>query len=478
MSQVDIPYLAGLDLRDRRVVVIGGGTVAQRRLPALLDVGALVELISPETTAAVEGMAQAGELHWHRRPYADGDLDGAWYALALTDDAKVNQAIVEEATRRRIFCVRADDGSSGTASTPAGGQWHGLRIAVASGRLTSRSLAGRTEVAGSPDVEGTGVPAEVPAFVAPGERAHDPLRAAAVRDGVLDWLRSGAGEALLNRPRRAGSAGADASSASPAVSAAASDEAEQRAVLPGTVLPGVALVGGGPGDPELITVRGRRLLSQADVVVVDRLGPRSLLGELAPDVQVIDATKLPRGRFMAQEAINACLVEHALAGRFVVRLKGGDPYVFGRGSEEVEACLAAGVPVTVVPGLSSAISVPALAGIPLTHRGVAHEAVIVSGHLAPGDPGSLIDWTALGRLNGTVVVLMGVQNLAAIAAVLRSNGRDPATPVAVIQDGSMPAEKVTLGTLATIAARAEQAAVRAPAIIVIGAVVSQRPAAP
>jgi uroporphyrin-III C-methyltransferase/precorrin-2 dehydrogenase/sirohydrochlorin ferrochelatase len=179
---------------------------------------------------------------------------------------------------------------------------------------------------------------------------------------------------------------------------------------------------------------------------------------------------------MAQEAINDCLVKHALAGRFVVRLKGGDPFVFGRGSEELDACLSAGVPVTVVPGLSSAIAVPALAGIPLTHRGVAHEAVIVSGHLPPGHSESLVDWTALGRLNGTVVVLMGVQNLAAIAEVLRTNGRDAATPVAVVQDGSMPAERITVGTLASIAAVAETAGVRAPAIIVIGGVVAQRAA--
>jgi uroporphyrin-III C-methyltransferase / precorrin-2 dehydrogenase / sirohydrochlorin ferrochelatase len=425
MPQVDTPYLAGLDLRDRRVVVVGGGSVAQRRLPTLLDVGARVELVSPEATPAVEGMAQAGELRWHRRRYADGDLDGAWYVLALTDDSGVNAQVVAEATQRRIFCVRADDGTAGTASTPASAEWHGLRIAVASGQLSRR-----------PPVSG----------------GHDPLRAASVRDGVLEWLRSGAGERLLGEP---------------------GSRSRSR-----TALPGVALVGGGPGDPELITVRGRRLLGQADVVVVDRLGPRTLLGELGPDVEVIDATKLPRGRFMAQEAINECLVEKALAGKFVVRLKGGDPYVFGRGSEEFEACVAAGVPVTVVPGLSSAIAVPALAGIPLTHRGVAHEAVIVSGHLPPGHPESLIDWTALGRLSGTIVVLMGVQNLPAIAVVLRDSGRSGDTEVAVIQDGSMPAEKITVGTLDTIALIAERAGVRAPAIIVIGGVVAQRRTSP
>ncbi|WP_254406826.1 uroporphyrinogen-III C-methyltransferase, partial [Streptomyces sp. AC627_RSS907] len=160
----------------------------------------------------------------------------------------------------------------------------------------------------------------------------------------------------------------------------------------GAPLPGVALVGGGPGDPDLITVRGRRLLAAADVVIADRLGPRDLLDELPPHVEVIDAAKIPYGRFMAQEAINAALIEHARAGKAVVRLKGGDPFVFGRGMEEAEALAEAGIPCTVVPGISSSISVPGAAGIPVTHRGVAHEFTVVSGHVAPDDPRSLVDW--------------------------------------------------------------------------------------
>ncbi len=148
--------------------------------------------------------------------------------------------------------------------------------------------------------------------------------------------------------------------------------------------------------------------------------------------------------------------------------------MFGRGSEELAACVAQGIPVEVVPGITSAVAVPALAGIPITHRGVAHEAVIVSGHLPPRDPESLVDWTALARLSGTIVILMGVQNLPAIASVLIAGGRAEDTPVAVIQEGSMPAERMTIGTLNTIAAEAESAGVRAPAIIVIGGVVAQR----
>jgi uroporphyrin-III C-methyltransferase/precorrin-2 dehydrogenase/sirohydrochlorin ferrochelatase len=233
----------------------------------------------------------------------------------------------------------------------------------------------------------------------------------------------------------------------------------------------VVLVGGGPGDPGLITVRGQQAVSQADVVVADHLAPQSLLASLPPDVEVIDASKLPRGRSMAQERINELLVEHALAGRRVVRLKGGDPFVFGRGMEELEACVAAGVPVEVVPGVSSATGVPGLAGIPVTHRGMTHEFVVVSGHVPPGHPASLVDWAALGRLRGTLVVLMGVDSAPKIAAALIEHGRDPGTPVAVIADGSMPGERVVRTTLAALGDTIAEQGIRPPAVWVVGDVV-------
>jgi uroporphyrin-III C-methyltransferase/precorrin-2 dehydrogenase/sirohydrochlorin ferrochelatase len=233
---------------------------------------------------------------------------------------------------------------------------------------------------------------------------------------------------------------------------------------------GVALVGGGPGDPDLITVRGRRLLARADVVVADRLAPPELLAELGPHVEVIDASKIPYGRFMAQEAINDALITHARAGRFVVRLKGGDPYVFGRGYEELEACTAAGIPVTVVPGITSAISVPSAAGIPVTHRGVTHEFVVVSGHLRPDHPDSLIDWPSLGRLRGTIVLLMAVERIGACADVLIENGRAADTPVVVVQEGTTRSQRVVRADLTTVAERVRAENVRPPAIIVIGPV--------
>jgi uroporphyrin-III C-methyltransferase/precorrin-2 dehydrogenase/sirohydrochlorin ferrochelatase len=215
-------------------------------------------------------------------------------------------------------------------------------------------------------------------------------------------------------------------------------------------------------------VRGRRLLAEADVVVADRLAPLGLLDELAADVEIVDASKIPYGRSMAQEEINRILVERAKAGKFVVRLKGGDPFVFGRGHEEVVACMAAGVPVMVVPGLSSAVSVPALAGVPVTHRGLAQEFTVVSGHVAPGHPGSRVDWDAVARLHGTLVLLMAVERLAPIGAALLAGGKDPQTPVVVVQDGSRPGERTLRSRLETMAADVAGAGIAPPAIVVIG----------
>ena len=235
------------------------------------------------------------------------------------------------------------------------------------------------------------------------------------------------------------------------------------------------LIGAGPGDPELITVKGRRLLLDADVVVVDRLAPGLLLDELRPDVEIVDAAKIPHGPGRAQEEINRILVERARAGRVVARLKGGDPYVFGRGGEELLACVQAGVPVTVVPGVTSAVAVPAAAGIPVTHRGVAHEFVVVSGHVPPGDPSSLVDWPALARLRGTVCVLMGLANLPAIAAVLVEHGRPANTPVAVVRYGTTDRQELLTGTLGDIGGAAVGAGLRSPVVIVIGDVVGVLP---
>ena len=400
----DNAYLVGLRLAGKKVVVIGGGTVAQRRVPVLIAGGAEVHVIARAATPAVEALAeQQPGITLELRDYRDGDLEGAWYAIAATDQPAVNAAVVAEAERRRIFCVRADSGREGTAVTPASFEYEGLLVGV---------LAG-------------------------GEHR----RSAAVRSAIRDAFAQGRISPDL-------------------VAASASD------IVPG----GVALVGGGPGDPELITVRGRRLLAYADVVVADRLAPPELLAELAPHVEVIDAAKIPYGRAMAQEAINAVLIERARAGQFVVRLKGGDPFVFARGYEEVLACAEAGIPVTVVPGVSSAIAVPALAGVPVTHRAINHEFVVISGHLSPDDPESLVNWDALAKLSGTLVLLMAVERIELFAAALLKGGRPAQTPVLVVQQGTTAAERILRATLSDVPERIRDEGIRPPAVIVIGPV--------
>ncbi|RAM35909.1 uroporphyrinogen-III C-methyltransferase [Arthrobacter globiformis] len=232
----------------------------------------------------------------------------------------------------------------------------------------------------------------------------------------------------------------------------------------------VALVGGGPGDTGLITVRGRRLLGQADVVVADRLGPRELLNELAPDVRVIEVGKTPGHHPVPQAEINRILVEEALQGHRVVRLKGGDPYVLGRGGEEAEFCRRHGVEVEVVSGVTSAISVPAAAGIPVTHRGLAKGFSVVTGHEELSE--------VPARADHTVVLLMGVGQLRESASALGKAGLPGDTPVGIVENGYLPDQRVTIGTLGTIADQAEAAGVANPAVIVIGDVVRVSPFAP
>ncbi len=237
----------------------------------------------------------------------------------------------------------------------------------------------------------------------------------------------------------------------------------------------VTLVGGGPGAVDLLTLQGRRSLAEADVVVVDRLGPRDVLAELGPGVLVLEVGKAPGRHPVPQESINALLVEHARAGRRVVRLKGGDPYVFGRGGEEVEACRAADVPVTVVPGVTSAFAVPAAAGIPVTHRGLARQVTVLAGHDAAGVVSA--DWPALARAGAdgnTLIVLMGVRHLPSITGSLLAAGAPTALSVAIIENGCTPEQRLTVGVLADIASIASAREVRSPAVIVIGRVVDAR----
>jgi len=380
-----------LDLRGRRVLVVGGGPVAARRAGRLVEDGADVLVVAPDICEDLAALVARGALRWEQREYAPGDVVGAWLVHTATGVRATDDRVAADAEAQRVWCVRADDAAASSAWTPAVARAGDVTVAVSAG--------------------------------------GDPRRAAALRSAIALLLDTGGLPLRHHRPPATGS---------------------------------VTLVGGGPGDPGLITTKGRRALAEADVVVVDRLAPRALLDELPDDVEVIEAGKAPHAHTLTQTEINAVLVERARAGRRVVRLKGGDPYVLGRGGEEVAACVAAGVPVTVVPGVTSAIAVPGAAGIPVTHRGLSRHVTILSAH------DTQPDWAALARLGGTLVLLMGVARIDAYARALVEHGMDPGTPVAVVESGTLPGQRSTVGTLATIAGLSRERAVANPAVIVVG----------
>ncbi|PFG42300.1 uroporphyrinogen-III C-methyltransferase [Isoptericola jiangsuensis] len=409
-------YPLGLRVRDRLVVVVGGGPVAARRTRGLLDAGARVRVVAPDLTEPLATLVASGDVEHVARPYASGDLDGAWLVHTATGVPEVDAAVAADAEAARTFCVVASDAAAATAWVPAVARLDDVPVDATDGS------------------DATGTPGEGGVVVAV-HAGRDPRRATRLRDAVAAAL--DAGELPLRRGRTTGRPGR------------------------------VALVGGGPGAPGLVTGRGRRLLAAADVVVTDRLGPRDLLATLADDVEVIDVGKTAGNHPVPQERINELLVEHALAGRDVVRLKGGDPYVFGRGGEEVLACRAAGVEVEVVPGVTSAVSVPASVGIPVTHRQVAAGFSVLTAHEAVDD--------VPGGPEHTLVLLMGVTRLATTAAALVAAGRPADTPVAVVEDGYGPRQRATFGTLADIGERAAAAQVRPPAVTVIGDVVRLAP---
>jgi uroporphyrinogen III methyltransferase / synthase len=236
----------------------------------------------------------------------------------------------------------------------------------------------------------------------------------------------------------------------------------------------VSLVGAGPGDPGLITVLGARRLREAEVVIYDRLANARLLALAPADALMISAAKQPDNRELTQEEINAALVEHGRDGRRVVRLKGGDPYVFGRGGEEALALRRAGINFEVVPGISSAVAAPAYAGIPVTHRGLASSFAVVTGHEDPTKPESAVDWRSLAQGPDTLVVLMGLRTLPWVSEQLIAGGRDPQTPVALVRWGTLPEQTVITATLVEIAERAAEAALESPVVAVIGDVVELR----
>lgn len=426
----------GVDLRGRRVLVAGGGPVATRRTGTMLDGGAKVRVVAPAVTDELRTLAAAGRVELHERAVTAEDVDGCWLVHACTGDTAADEMLAARAEASRVFCVVASDVTRGTARTPATASVAGMVLAVTS--------------AGTPD----------------------PGRAAAVRDGLVALVRGGHVDLGAVRPRAtattggaaAGSTGHGPGPAGEDARAVAFDVplAGESVLRPGTV----ALVGGGTGDPDLMSVRARTLLAQADVVVSDRLGPTAVLGELADDVEVVHVGKSPGIHQMRQDGINALLVERALAGHRVVRLKGGDPFLFGRGGEEVLACRAAGVPVQVVPGVTSAVAAAEVVGIPVTHRGTADRVHVVNGHGRLTD----LDLAALATPGVTVVLLMGLAGIERLVAEAVAGGAAVSTPAAVVVRATLPGEQVVRAPLGEIASACQAAGLSSTGVIVVGEV--------
>jgi len=447
-------YPVFLNLRGRRAVVIGGGAVAEQKVLGLLSAGAHVTVVSPETTPRLAELAAAGGIDLRRRPYRSGDLAGAWLAIAGTDDRAANAQVWAEAEREGVLLNAVDDLDHCSFIAPAIHREGNITVAVStSGKSPALAARLRQRVArliGPAEARLCELLGELRPELA--ARVSDPHARTAlwyriVDSDVIEFVRRGDMEEARERI----------------------DELVDELVRTGTVY----LVGAGPGDPGLITAKGLEILRSADVVVYDRLVAPSLLAEAPPGAERVFVGKRPHGggADLAQDEINALLVERARRGLTVVRLKGGDPFVFGRGAEECEALRAAGVPFRVVPGVTSAIAVPAAAGIPVTHRRLASAFAVVTGHECEGV--SNLDWESLARVP-TLVVLMGLSALPEITARLLAHGADPDTPAAAIASGTLPTQRVVVATLATLAERVAEDGLEAPVTVVIGEVVQVR----
>jgi uroporphyrin-III C-methyltransferase/precorrin-2 dehydrogenase/sirohydrochlorin ferrochelatase len=442
-------FPAFLDLLHKKVVVIGGGRVATTKVQALLPCQPLpLVIVAPRATAAIQRAAAAGQLTWHARPYADGDLQGASLAFGASDDRQLNARVAADARRLGIPVLAVDDVPNCDFIAPALVRRGDLTVAISTnGR--SPAMARRTREL---------LDNALPPFWG------DLLDVAAAARERLGGTRS-----LIEPDRWQSALHGEVEhlvslGALPEATALLYRKLERSLFEPHTSASGlVSLVGAGPGDPDLLTLRALQRLQSADVVVHDRLVSQAILDRAPATAERIDVGKRPGCSSCSQSQINALLVELARRGKRVVRLKGGDPFVFGRGGEEALALARAGVDFEIVPGISSALAGPAAAGIPVTHRGLSSTFTVINGHDADQR-----DWAALGRGSGTLVFLMAVEHLEAIASHLLEAGRPASEPAAVVEWATTPRQRVLTSSLGDIAEAARRAAFQPPAVLVVG----------
>jgi uroporphyrin-III C-methyltransferase / precorrin-2 dehydrogenase / sirohydrochlorin ferrochelatase len=441
-----------LDLRGRPVLVAGGGTVAERKVKLLLASGAQVTVVAPDVCPALARRVARGEIR-HRAGEFDGsDLESQRWVIAATDRSAVNREIAKAAEARGLFVNVVDDAELSTAIMPAIVDRSPLMIAVSSGGAAPMLARRVREQLEALLDQSWGRVAQFLGVWRSRIRAR--FDSSRERRGFYRELLEGPIVALVRCGR-----GADAAQAL----------AERLAAPSARCGPGrVILAGAGPGDPGLLTLRALRALNEADVVLHDRLVSAEVLAMVRRDAEVLEVGKSAGGASVSQDMINRMLVTHARAGRTVVRLKGGDPFIFGRGGEELEHLRAAGITYECVPGVTAALACAASAGIPLTHRDHSAAVRFVAAHQRDGMTAA--EWDSLGGSTDTLVVYMVVAGLEEFCARLARHGRERTTPVAVIENGTRPEQRVVLGQLDSIAELAAAHALQSPALLVVGEV--------
>jgi len=448
-----------LSIRSRRCLIVGGGEIALRKAQALVRAGALVDVVAPDVDAALSTLATESGGSVALRAFVPEDLDGAWLAVAATDQETVNRQVSIEAGHRDIPVNVVDRPELCTYIVPSIVDRSPLVIALSSGGASPvllRLLRERLE------------------RMFPGAYGELAQLAGSVRDRVREAVQDPDGRRRFWERVLEG----------PVADAAVSGRMDRaRQLLDEAIAAGataddaggeVWLVGAGPGDPDLLTLKALRLMQRADVVLYDNLVSRPILDLVRRDAERIYVGKRRALHAVRQENINDLLLEHARAGRRVLRLKGGDPFLFGRGGEEIARLGSAGIPFQVVPGITAANGCAAYAGIPLTHRDHAQSVRFVTGHLR--DDRVNLHWPELAEPGQTLVVYMGLIGLAEICRELVRHGRAPSTPVALIERGTLPEQRVIVGDLTSIEAKVLAAKVHAPTLLIIGEVVGLRDA--
>jgi len=440
------------DLKGRAVLVVGGGSVAERKTEALLHAGALPRVGAPQLSPGLQGLADAGKVQWLRGSFDTRWLDAdIWLVIAATDDAAINRDVAAAADARRLFANVVDDAQLSAFHVPAIVERGPLQIAISSGggapmvaRHVRRRIESLFDLAWGQLAElvsrKRGLIREQLPDLAARRRFFDRL----VEGPVLDLL------------RRRQSVDAQCQ--------LLQDLGSEAATPSGSVV----LVGAGSGDPGLLTLNALRALNQADVILHDRLVSAEVLQLARRDADFIEVGKSAQGNSTAQEHIHALMLEHARAGKRVVRLKGGDAFVFGRGGEELQFLRGHGVPYEVVPGITAALACAAYAGIPLTHRDHAQQLRLVTAHCK--DSLDTLDWTTLAQPRQTLVFYMGVAALAQIRTHLLEAGLPAATPIALVENGSRSNQRVVSGQLRNLPEAARQHQVQSPALLIVGEV--------